>query len=181
MICPICGSLLDLSNNTTKKIQLGGKIANNIINEILNDTFDYETNKETLVELLNSTIMEKLDDEKKLEVINKIKDYYNNVNKKENIEETMPHLFKLCNKCGFNDEIKSGTILYSKTLKNNFSSNININKDITNDSTLLITTNYICPNKNCETYNDPSIKEANMTHYDGKLIYICRICKTIWN
>ncbi len=181
MICPKCGTLYDITHAKVTE-QTGGnteKIYNKIINEILNETYKY--NNTEISSLLESNIFEKLDEETRNKILDKVRKYFNETKEQENIEITMPKLIFYCKKCGNNELIKNNTILYAKSLKGNLTYELNMNPDIINDNTLLITTNYICPNKDCKSQTDATQREANITYNEGKLVYICRSCKTIWH
>jgi hypothetical protein len=87
----------------------------------------------------------------------------------------------LCENCGFSENIKPGTNLFSK-LSSNEVQQPNINYSYMIHSKILpITRNYICVNEKCESHIKNSKREAiffRESNNSMKIIYICLACKS---
>jgi hypothetical protein len=118
-----------------------------------------------------------------------------NLNNLNNIDNISQIIYK-CSNCGFSDLVKPGTKILSistvlpKVNKpllhsvSNLSPHLAIKyKNMIHDPTLPRTNNYVCPNKQCNTHENESLKEAAWfkpymnSHY---IITICKSCETLW-
>jgi len=178
--CQKCNNLYDITDNVNK-IQKGSSYnmtSREIINNILNNI--EISNSSSIQKIIKSKDFRKLaDDDKK-----KVKDYVRE--KKVEMEKNTKDIknlkaFFICSNCGNYEEIKDETLIAGKYFEIN-----NKNSDFTDyiyDSTLPITRNYICHNKNCDSHKNPEKKQAvffrDLNSY--KIIYICKTCKTSWN
>jgi len=105
-----------------------------------------------------------------------------NGNVKDNIEKKD---YFICN-CASYEEIEPNTLLIIKQPKNKTHQNYNLYENPefkVNNSTLLKTRNYICPNKDCPTHKNPELRCANIEHtnYNTVIVkYMCEVCKTEW-
>jgi len=180
MFCPKCNNLYDVTDNINKT-QHGSSYnmtSKDIINNILSD--NELSSIYSIQKITKSKDFRGLsDDDKK-----KIKDYLKE--KKIEIEKNSENIknnkaYFICSNCGNYEEIQDETLIAGKYFESN-------NKkfdytDYINDSTLPITRNYICYNKNCESHKDPSKKQAvffrDVNSY--KITYICKTCGTIQN
>jgi len=88
----------------------------------------------------------------------------------------------VCSICDNVEPIKPGTLLLSKSNEDNEVENINP-KYKKNVNALMHTTNYICPNKSCETHKNAKLKDAIIEYTKDnsyKIRYICLNCNTEW-
>ena len=88
-----------------------------------------------------------------------------------------------CKNCGYNEEIKNETFIFSRNHNNDndmFDTNIILNKY---DTTLPYEKNYTCINKNCITHEKTELKKAIFYRKNNKynVEYICYMCNTIFN
>jgi DNA-directed RNA polymerase subunit M/transcription elongation factor TFIIS len=86
-----------------------------------------------------------------------------------------------CTNCGYIEDIKSGSTLFS-VISENVSQNYDITNfdDLINSSILPRTRKYVCPNDKCESHNDFNKKLAVFFRFNRsyKLGFICLTCKT---
>jgi hypothetical protein len=126
---------------------------------------------------------------------NNIIDIVSNSAKPDNLDNISQIIYK-CSNCGFSDLVKPGTkILNISTMLpkmskpllhsvSNLSSYLTIRyKNMINDPTLPRTNNYACPNKQCNTHDNESLKEAAWFKpymNSHNIITICKSCNTLW-
>lgn len=87
----------------------------------------------------------------------------------------------ICNSCGNKKNIMKGTMLLSKGEEIN-DNDINVNKK-KEAQTLMRTSNYVCPNKDCPSHKKGTRKEMIMEYTNNdsyKRRMICLICNTKW-
>lgn len=101
----------------------------------------------------------------------------------EEIQDKRAH-FK-CTNCGNIEPIKQGEIILSRLPigKNADYFNPQKIKLMIHDKSLPHTRNYLCPNKNCKSYSDHSLRDAiffkpSKNNYVTK--YVCTACETSW-
>ena len=90
-------------------------------------------------------------------------------------------LYTKCKNCGYNnksEKIIISTNIYKKAILKNVKSK----KNYIHDNAYAHTIHYRCPNKKCETYKKPELKDAVFFNDSDslQLIYICTVCKTEW-
>lgn len=181
--CPNCNFLLDLakSSDNSKVKQIVIKKIIDFINPILNneDTSNFNL-LFTEKDLTKSKEYKKLDSNKKKQILdeyqNTIKNKYS---KQSNVQLT-------CNKCGYKQPLKPGTILFKGSNENNQNEDLSIVGLRSNDMTLPRTKDYICPNKNCDTNQKSKTIDKEAIFYrpirnSYALKYMCTNCKTVWN
>jgi len=90
-----------------------------------------------------------------------------------------------CTNCGYSREIEPGTMILSRVSEKTTTdfSDQSKYKDMIHDATIPSTRNYICPNKECPSQNDYSLREAiffkpNRNAYS--IVYVCKACQTVW-
>jgi hypothetical protein len=99
-------------------------------------------------------------------------------------DETVSNVVLRCDNCKYTKLITSTILIYSKSL-NTFNveehSSIEENKFITHDPLLPHISNYTCPNKECITHKDSTLKDAVSYKKPNSYIrhYIC--CKCYYN
>ncbi len=107
-----------------------------------------------------------------------VKNIDNEDEKKNKLDKNLAYF--ICNNCGFFENIKPMTMIYSKThMQTRLVSDHN--SDLIYDQTLPITKTYNCINKNCKTYTDINLKEAVFYKKNHRVTYICKICKSDWD
>jgi fructose-specific phosphotransferase system component IIB len=204
--CPICSYALDLSK-TVPKVQVGGDLSDTTDLETVSEQKGGALELEKLIDIIlkdneiktenvkgiDMTIVVKdknfkrLTVQEKNKVFNSIQDALPKAEKKL-IKNKKKFDFKdtayfICKNCGFNKEIESETLIYSKT--NEVSSNITMPEsyiDLINDHTLPRTIRYSCTNKDCVSHTNINKKEAVFFRI-GKTFrvrYICTACTTSW-
>lgn len=99
---------------------------------------------------------------------------------------TVKAYFK-CSNCGYTQEIEQGTLILSKAPENkknsDYISDQSTYKYMINDDTLPHTRNYICPNKECKSHNDYSLRDAvwfKPYRNSYTIVTICKACQTTW-
>lgn len=95
------------------------------------------------------------------------------------VENNTAIVYFKCNNCGFKTNVLPQTLICQKTMHSK--QTIKVNPNIVHDPTLPITKHYVCPNKNCDTFKNPLLKEAVFAkQYDSNVIVqICKVCKTL--
>lgn len=102
----------------------------------------------------------------------------NETNKDEKNNDAINKAFFYCANCGNYEEMQPRTMIFMKTSeKNTFSIK---NNDIIYDNTLPHTRKYVCPNEKCATHNNKHLKDAIFYKNNGKIIYVCIVCKSDW-
>ena len=85
-----------------------------------------------------------------------------------------------CDNCGMYELIEPGTLIYSKSAKNQVLI-AEQNKDLIYDATLPRTRKYVCPNKKCDSHSNSKTKEAVFYKKDHYVTYICCVCETFFS
>ena len=161
---------------------------NDIIDVILNE--NSEDNEELLNKYYNTIIPPidiivkinkyiKLNNDNKEIIKNKILDINNLIHKS---------FYFACENCKFFKPIKEKTLILGTDDNNIRIDRIYIYKKLLKSNTLPFTKNYICPNNNCPTHKNKSIKEAiffreEQIINDEKsfyMVYVCSVCETYW-
>lgn len=186
-------SITDDIVDTDISVQSGGKKSDDsdnygdLLSKILDETVTSTDFKNIDVdELLKSASYKKLKVRHKEFIYNKIQDMLPTNKKKitknviEKSEEELMAFF-ICNNCGYAKKIEPGTKIFSRTSED-ISQNYAVAdyKEMLNSKILPYTRKYICPNKKCESYNDPSKREAVFFRLNNsyKVKYLCTTCGT---
>lgn len=87
----------------------------------------------------------------------------------------------ICQFCGNFENIKPGTLIYSRTLNKSMMSQDEDYSYMADDPSLPRTRNYVCQYDDCETHSNPDLKEAVITHNSNhQPVYICYVCRNYW-
>jgi hypothetical protein len=205
--CDKCGSIYEISNDVKYTLQQGGNKNNKKpkidIAEIIRKILDVEESKdkdsifepEDGIEYLDETdilsdpAFTELDLDQATTVINKLNIYLPKIKKKvyKNLNKNLTrdsNAYFVCINCTNFEQIKPGTIIFSQS-----NSSINNNIDLTMcrdniyDMTLPRDRNYTCPNNECPSHKDPTVKEEVTKRYknNNKLIHTCCACQIVWS
>ena len=153
MFCPNCGNSLDITKNIKQKNNLETNSALSI------------TDSENIEKSTSSPTNKKEDGD----------------NGKTNVGL---NIYQICKSCGFMTELKEKMAIFGRSSDtSHYSDKYKNHSDFIHDQTLLNTRKYTCPNKECKSHTDYSVKEAvykriNPSEY--KLRYICKACKVSW-
>lgn len=161
---------------------------NQLIDNIIKNKIDKKQYKNINVTDLKYSLKKYYQKNKLVEDIellyNKIIDKLNLPNIPKNLgNKIKKNMYYICNNCGYSEKIKNGTKIFSSEPYTFSNSNTLFDCDkYINNNTLPLTKNYTCPNINCETHNNSSLKEALFFRINTsyKLQYICKICKHVW-
>lgn len=91
--------------------------------------------------------------------------------------------FLVCSKCGYNEQMEPGTLIYVKMYDKQVSEfNLEDYKSMYYDKTLPRTNVYDCRNKKCITHTQPEKKKAVFKRIkdDKRVVYNCTVCKDVW-
>ncbi|BCS82952.1 putative DNA-dependent RNA polymerase subunit rpb9 [Cotonvirus japonicus] len=189
IFCEKCRYLFNITKDVRTK-QVGGKI-----NNALNNIFDKFQNNTQIIDSDLKRIKGKdlTDDErfenmtkknkKKLTQIIKAidKTFFIEEQDDESEEISSNKAYFICKYCKNYRPINAGTVIYTKNYDTNEESGIENYDHFVYDQTLPRTKNYICKNDDCETHENPNLKEAVLTKNSGdQIIYICTVCTTHW-
>jgi hypothetical protein len=182
--CSKCRYAYNVTRNIKDK-QSGGKISDAIDSLLEKFHSNQKIEKEDLESLTGEDILDnekfesmtKKDQKKLMTMIKSIDKKFFDTSDEEPSTNTA---YFICKFCKHTKEIKPGTVIYSRVYNGVEVSSLE-NKYAIYDDTLPRTKNYFCKNKNCQTYEDPSIKEAVMDRNAlYQIVYICTICQTQW-
>jgi len=92
--------------------------------------------------------------------------------------------FYICKNCLYSEPIESGTLIFNKISLRTSNKYVNIDK-LKNKSYMNVlpyTRNYECINKKCESYKDPSKREAVFYRLQNstQVYYTCNVCQSYW-
>ena len=163
-------------------------------NSLLSDTLINEVleGKETninyknfdLNDLNKNQIFNKLSNNQKTLVINRILEKVPKTIKINKSTDLNKESYNYCKTCGYYEKIKNKTSIFTRgNEKKNYSYNLKF-LQYKNDYTLPTTKKYNCINDSCKTHTDPKIKYAvffrdRESSYNVK--YICTVCDSYWN
>ena len=174
-------SIKDLS------VQEGGDITSLLNNILTNKSLTTEQIKNlSLKKTKDSSEYKKLSSKDKEKVYNILSDLtpesQKTIKTKSNVDSQNLAFF-VCTNCGFSKKIEERTKIFSR-ISSEVSKNYTTNeyKGMIDSDILPRTRKYDCPNKKCETHNDPTKKEAVFQRRNNsyKLVYICTVCETIF-
>lgn len=134
-------------------------------------------------ELNKNSSFNKLTNEQKTLVINRIleKNPKPRTNKQTHI--SMKESYFYCKSCGYYKKIPNKKFIFSRGNENkNEEYNLNFTRLI-NDPTLPTSKNYNCINPNCTTHKNPNLKSAIFYRHIGSynIRYICKVCNKFWD
>lgn len=184
--CPKCDNSFDITQ-TIRSAQKGGSKEGELIERIKNkEATSTEIEAINLEEFLKNPVFRDLSNDEKEEIYNIIQDLLPNEKKKIFSEKykklkTMVQALFLCKNCSYHEDIKEGTVIFSKTSdKTKASGELEDYSDMLYCSFLPHTRRYTCPNSKCESHKDPVKRDAIFFHLSGKYvtIYICTTCTT---
>ena len=94
-------------------------------------------------------------------------------------------LFRMCRKCGFQEEEKKGALLMETYIQERTSEAYKVltNEFTRQDPTLPHVTTIKCPNAECATNQGKVTKDVIYMKYDNvnmKYLYICNVCTEQW-
>lgn len=209
MFCKICQNFMDITNNigSTQKKQSGGDVAdqdlsssdfeisnsesqsNSVIDLIQkikggSDT-ESDLKKLDLSELTKNPEFNKLTNNQKSLVINKINEEQDNLDKLLKPVDSVVNkeCYFLCKTCGYYEIIPDKMFIFSRgDEKKDDIYNFNFIQ-YKNDPTLPTTKKYICINEKCVTHNKADLKNAVFYRQKGSYStrYICKVCDSFWD
>lgn len=161
----------------------GASISDNNVKNILNgDDVDMELKNFNIKDLNKIPSFNKLSNNQKTLVINRILEKVPKQKGKTSENVTKESYF-YCKSCGYNEKIPDKQFVFSRGDEKN--DNI-YNYKFTNykyDNVLPRTKNYNCINEKCPTHKNPGLKYAvfyrNKDSYNTR--YICTICENFWD
>jgi hypothetical protein len=163
----------------------GANISDDNISSILDgsDTDITLSKKFNINELNKNPSFNKLSNEQKTLVINRIleKNPKQKTNK-QTISSTKESYF-YCKSCGYYEKIPNQKFIFSRGNENkNETYNYNF-LNLVNDNTIPTTKNYNCINQDCSTHKNPKTKLAVFYRHAGSynIRYICKVCNKFWN
>ena len=213
MFCKICENFMDITNNVsninTETNQIGGNsnkiledsssdydlttsnidnstISDDNINNILSGSdIDIDLKKFNILDLNKNVTFNKLSNNQKTLVINRILEKIPKNTKLNKLPETSINKdsYFYCKSCGYFEEIPKKMFIFSRgDEKKDDVANLNF-KQYKYDNTLPYTINYNCINENCSTHKNPNIKMAVFFRQKGtyNIKYVCSICDSFWN
>jgi len=207
--CKNCDNFMDITNNISNSIetQEGGDVINNS-SEIQIESSDYDVSmSETISEDNISSILggfdtdinvsknfninelnknpsfNKLSNEQKTLVINRILEKNPKQKSNKSINNSTKESYFYCKSCGYNEKIPNQKFIFSRGNENkNETYNYNF-INLINDYTIPRTKNYNCINQNCSTHKNPETKLAIFYRHPGSynIRYICKVCNKFWD
>lgn len=206
--CPNCNNIYDITKNIPNIVQniAGGadmisdtpetvsSIANtstetnisNVIDFILKNNVKKEDLRGyTMTDISQSEYYKKLAPKSKNIISGKLTSLDKSNQNKEN---TVSNAYFICRNCGNNEIMKPNTLIVRKNyIDAEISGDIsdmetNQRKNMADIKCLPITRNYVCHNKKCQSFTDPSKRKAKFYRIHGsfKIGYICMTCKESW-
>ncbi len=204
--CPNCNNIYDIARTSGQtggndhefnfptsdslSNQTGGEKYYTVVEKIINDKTITKKDVEdiNINDFIKSTDYKKLTSEQKEKVYNKIQDLLPKSKKKiiiekpEEIDEGNLAFF-VCNNCGYSVQIKEETRIFSRTADDLSQSYVAGDyQNMLYSNILPKTRKYVCPNKNCESYKNPALREAIFFRKNNsyEVVHICTACKTIF-
>ena len=199
MFCKICNNSMDITNNiSVDNVHIGGyndsdvssnsDVSTDIIPietdiQQLYEEFDISKKNFNMDELFQNANFNKLNNNQKTLIINKILENVPKSNKitKSNMSTKESYLY--CKNCGYYEKILPKTLIFSRgSQKTEDTYNLNF-LNYKYDNTLPFTINYKCLNDKCSTHENFNLKKAVMYRNKNSfnMKYICTICDTSWN
>jgi len=175
----------DYDVSISESIGGANSISEDDVNNILDgsDTDIIMGKNFNISDLNKNAIFNKLSNEQKTLVINRILDKTpKQKQSKSNVYSSKKSYF-YCKSCGYNEKIPNQKFIFSRGNENkNTIYNYNFMNFI-NDNTLPRTKNYNCINPTCDTHKNPNTKMAVFYRHKGSynIRYICKVCNKYWD
>jgi hypothetical protein len=178
-------SVSDSSDSMIQSSKSKGSSTNVLIQRALDNLLNKDDLKDvTLDSIIKDPEYKKLSFKHKELVYNKIRDILE-IGKAELLEKNddtkqANMAYFLCKNCGYNEPIKEGTLIFSRSTENTNKSMAFDDINYINDPTLPLTRNYVCPNNKCESHKNAEQREAVFYRlpHSYKVRYICKTCHT---
>lgn len=199
MFCNICQNFMDITNNVanTDK-QTGGAddssgydITNtssliadlDIMNILSGNEISINIKDFNITDLNKNQEFNKLDNNQKTLVINRILERLPKNNKTTQDNNTLKEFYLYCKNCGYNEKIPPRTFIFKRGNEKGEINFDNRYKQYKYNNTYPNTKNYTCINDNCPTHNDPKMKKAVFYRHNNSYAvrYICTVCDSFWN
>ena len=165
--CPQCRNMLDIgSYNDVNYTSIDSITEILKLKDVSIGDFSRLTTNIPREELIKNNKFLKLTEEERNNILNIYKD-------------TNLNIVFICDNCKYTKLINSTVLIYRKTLDvvNIEVSSIEENRYISQDPLLPHTKDYVCPNTNCKTHKDITLKDAvSYKKHDFIRHYICRQC-----
>lgn len=159
-------------------------ISDSNVNDILNGgDADLDIKKFDFNDLNKNTAFNKLSNNQKTLVINRILEKIPKNKTKQTDNITNKDSYYYCKSCGYNEIIPPKQFIFSRgDEKNDDFYNYRF-KNYVNDNTLPRSKKYNCINDKCPTHNNPSLKLAVFYRQKDSynVRYICTVCNNFWN
>ncbi len=174
MFCPVCENIIDISKTTNKTtLSYSDEQLNALITSLLNNSNTSVLNSEICHQIINSTPFNKLNkqSQKQLQTI---------LNPYIDADIISNAAYYKCSNCGYNKIIPPETLI--TTIKPpSFILNSKLIDNLNHSLLDPYTTNYICPNKSCESHSHKILKPAKFTKNKNLVIvYVCPYCNSYW-
>lgn len=195
LFCPNCNNILNISKTPQSKPKTeeepetvsssSSNVNSNVNSTIINKLLNNEILTDEEIKTINKKEIQK--DEEYIKLDKKKKSI---LNKKitelsvSSIDESLKS-FYICKNCGFSKEITNNTLITSKAdLENTSDTHINTErfKNMIYSKILPHTRAYICPNKDCPSHKNNTLREAVFYRPTQSLQtwYTCIACKSYW-
>ncbi|ARF08923.1 DNA-dependent RNA polymerase subunit Rpb9 [Catovirus CTV1] len=202
--CPNCNNIYDITKNLPNIPNMtGGQVSDtpetvssittdtDVINVLVNKILSNETvNKNdlkgvTIDSVTKSPSYKKLQAKSKELVHNKLNDLLNNENNEPKSSPASSNAFFICKNCGNHEPIKPNTLIARKLYGENNEiefEDTNKFKEMAHVKCIPLTRHYICPNKNCQSHTDFSLRAARFYRVTGsfRVRYVCTACEQSW-
>jgi len=164
----------------------GSNISDSNVNDILNgsgsDT-EIDIKNFNINELNKNASFNKLSNNQKTLVINRILEKIPKNKNKQSENITNKDSYYYCKSCGYSEIIPPKQFIFSRgDKKNNDLYNYRF-KNYIYDNTLPRSKKYNCVNDKCQTHQNPSLKLAVFYRQKNSynIRYICTVCNNFWN
>jgi DNA-directed RNA polymerase subunit M/transcription elongation factor TFIIS len=191
LFCPNCNNILNISKTSQTKLKIeeepetisssSSSSNSTIINKLLNNEAltDEEIKTINKKEIQKDEVYIKLDKKKKSILNKKLTELSDS-----SIDESLKS-FYICKNCGFSREITNNTLITSKAdLENTSDTHINTEKfkNMIYSKILPHTRAYVCPNKDCPSHKNNTLREAVFYRPTQSLQtwYTCIACQSYW-
>lgn len=202
--CPNCNNIYDITKNipenpnttsetpsqvsSTTDLQVPNKnTISSIVRDIVNkkDVDEDIMKNITIDTLLDNIVYKRLGERNKKVVYDKFVELIPDF---ANPPQITSNAYFMCTNCGNHEPIKSNTLIINKTYTEEVGDDDDIDnsiekyKKMVHNDILPITRNYICPNKNCKSHSDHSLRSAKFFRNPSsfRVRYICMECREIW-
>jgi citrate lyase gamma subunit len=170
MLCIKCNNYYDITDNIEE--QVGGENIEEYITNVINKREVNDINMD-VNDVENHPAFKKLKAKQKEMVLKK-------VNMNDMIGGDTKVAYLICYNCGYNEEIKDDTLIFSKTTPNISKMYTTDNHNMKYSKIIPRTVKYVCPNDKCETHKKPEKKKAVFFRQNNSynIKYVCLVCDT---